>query len=45
MNEPFTSRKKHIVTDLKTTGKEDMLNHSEPALIALVVNADSHDFG
>jgi hypothetical protein len=37
-----TSRQDHIVTDLKATAVEELLNHSEPALIAHSVNIDSH---
>jgi hypothetical protein len=38
----FDSAKKYIITDLKPTVMEDMFNHGEPALIALVVNANIH---
>jgi hypothetical protein len=30
------------ITDLKATAVEELLNHSEPALIAHSVNIDSH---
>jgi hypothetical protein len=31
-----------IITDLKTLPVEKLLNHSEPALIARLVNIDGH---
>jgi hypothetical protein len=37
-----TSRQDHIFIDLKATAVEELLNHSEPALIAHSVNIDSH---
>lgn len=36
------SRREYKITDLKATAVEKLLNHSEPALIAHMVNTDTH---